>query len=95
MKTNNNLKINKINKITFSMKTIAIIIIVFSKLIQFSYAQNVVITESPGLLPLNNQVFYFNYPYIYHGGTGTSINKYNINDFSDVTSNITTYTYSS
>ncbi|MFM1915752.1 MAG: hypothetical protein RLZZ531_1421 [Bacteroidota bacterium] len=59
------------------------------------HAQNVVITEAPGNLPLNNQVFYFNYPYLYHGGSGTSINKFNINDFSDITSNSTTYTYAS
>jgi hypothetical protein len=63
--------------------------------LHLAHAQNVVITEAPGSLPLNNQVFYFNYPYVYHGGTGTSINKFNINDFSDVTSNSTSYTYSS
>lgn len=63
-------------------------------------AQNVVITEAPGLLNQDNKVVYFNYPYLYHGGTSTSGNtqsifRYNINDFTDNNANTNIYTYSS
>jgi hypothetical protein len=64
----------------------------------FSYSllsQNAVLTYAPGGIPDIQNVSYYNYPYLWHGGKSTigNIRKYNINDFTDGASTLNNQTY--
>lgn len=59
------------------------------------FSQNAVLTAAPGGVPDIQNVSFYNYPYLWHGGNSTNgnIRKYNINDFTDEASTLNNQTY--
>ncbi len=59
------------------------------------FSQNAVLTDAPGGVPDIQNVSFYNYPYLWHGGNSTNgnIRKYNINDFTDEVSTLNNQTY--